>query len=242
MLVIKNVSKQIRAKKILNTINLQVEKGSVIFLLGRSGVGKSTLLRIISGLETIDKGEISLDNTVLNKENVHQNVGIVFQHFNLFPHLSVIRNISLVLEKVYKQSKEQAQQKALHLLKMYKLADKTNSTIANLSGGQKQRLAIARTLATQPKVICFDEPSSALDPHLTNYIAEQIKQLAHDEKIIIIATHNINLLLNPYIDGTVYLMHEGSIVESAQTTELKNKTAHAPRIQKFIDGSLHEEN
>ena len=236
MLKIENLTKTFHSKKILNDISLIVKKGEIALFLGSSGVGKSTLLRILNNLETVDSGVISLDNSLLDLTTINKThtIGMVFQQFNLFEHLTVEQNITLPLEKVLQKSTTQAKQIAHDLLKKYSLADKKNSYASQLSGGQKQRLAIARALAMQPKIICLDEPTSALDPVLTTYIANNIQQLAQDGYIVLVATHDTDLLKK--LNCTIYLMSEGSIIEVAQSDVLKNNPDQFSRITKFIAG------
>jgi ABC-type polar amino acid transport system ATPase subunit len=236
MLKLEQITKIFNGKEVLHAISLTVRRGEIAVLLGSSGVGKSTLLRILNNLETIDTGTVTLDGAPLDLAKVNQThtVGIVFQNFNLFEHLTVQQNITLALEKVLKQSSSQAQETATTLLKQYGLADKAQQYISQLSGGQKQRLAIARTLALKPKIICFDEPTSALDPLLTSQIAREIQDLAQQGYIILVATHDTTLLER--LQCTIYLMESGSIVETAPSQQFfANKNAY-PRIASFVAG------
>lgn len=161
MLSIKNISKSYHNKKILDDVSLEVQKGEIAVLLGASGVGKSTLLRILNNLETLDNGSVSLDGKTLDISTVNKThtVGFVFQNFNLFDHLTVLENITLALEKVLNKSVKESNTIAHELLAHYGLADKAKSYVSGLSGGQKQRLALARTLALKPQVVCLDEPT-----------------------------------------------------------------------------------
>lgn len=240
MLNINKLSKIIGNKKILNQVSLNVAKGQIAFLLGESGVGKSTLIRILNDLETYDSGTISLDGKPLDKSNIHQLVGMVFQHFNLFPHLTVQENITLALEKVQKKSSKDAHAIAIGLLKKYKLEDKAHLAINSLSGGQKQRLAIIRALALNPEVICLDEPTSALDPALSTHVAQQIQELANEGRTVLVATHDMGLVLNDNLKGTVYLMDAGSIVEQATTTDIKANPERFKLIMQFVTGTSNE--
>src|SRR5438445_5916723 len=182
MLKISHINKSYNTKKILNDISLTVKKGEIALFLGSSGVGKSTLLRILNNLETISSGAIYLDDASLNLSaiNTTHTVGMVFQHFNLFDHLTVEQNITLPLERVLKKNSTDAHIIAHTLLQRYGLIDQKNKYAFQLSGGQKQRLAIARALAMEPKIICLDEPTSALDPVLNSYVANNIQQLDTD--------------------------------------------------------------
>jgi len=236
MLKIDKLTKLFNNKTILNNISLSVKQGEIALFLGASGVGKSTLLRILNNLETINSGTISLNNTPLNLAtiNMTHTVGMVFQHFNLFDHLTVEENITLPLMQVLKKKSIEALNIAHDLLKQYSLLENKNKYAAQLSGGQKQRLAIARALAMQPKIICLDEPTSALDPVLTSYVASNIQQLAHDGYIVLVATHDTDLLAK--LNCTIYLMSEGSIIETAQSDMFKNNPEQFPRLKKFIAG------
>lgn len=238
MLKIKDLCKSFGAKKILDHVSLNVAKGEVAVLLGSSGVGKSTLLRVLNNLETLDAGTIELDENPLELAKISQThtVGMVFQHFNLFEHLTVEENITLALEKVAGKTKEEAHKIALQLLKHFGLDDKANNYISQLSGGQKQRLAIARTLALKPQIVCLDEPTSALDPLLTTYVAQNIQQLAKEGYIVLVASHDINLL--DKLDCTIYLMQAGKIIESAKSSDFKNNKAQYPILSKFVAGNI----
>lgn len=194
VLEIKEISKSFNKVKILDEFSLEVNAGEVISITGPSGAGKSTLLRLINGLEKIDSGEIIINNNIIkNKMNKQTNldIGLVFQDYNLFPQYTVLQNITLTLTKVLKMKKEDANKKAKELLIQMDLLEKINSYPYQLSGGEKQRLAIARTLATNPKILCFDEPTSALDLKLVKQIFEIIKELAKEGKAILIVTHDI---------------------------------------------------
>ena len=194
ILEVKEISKSFKKIKILDKFSLSVEEGEIISILGPSGVGKSTLLRCINGLEKIDSGEIIINgNKIKNKISKQSNldIGLVFQDYNLFPQYSVIQNITLTLTKVLKVNKEESIIRAKKLLSQVNLENKIDSYPYELSGGEKQRLAIARTLATNPKIICFDEPTSALDPKLVKQIFKIIKELSAKGKAILIVTHDI---------------------------------------------------
>jgi len=194
ILEIKEISKSFNKIKILDKFSLDVEEGEIASIIGPSGIGKSTLLRCINGLEKIDSGEIIINNSkIKNKisKQINLDVGLVFQDYNLFPQYSVIENITLTLTKVLKIKKQEAIEKAKELLLQMDLLDKIDSYPYELSGGEKQRLAIARTLATNPKIICFDEPTSALDPKLVKQVFKIIKKLANKGKAILIVTHDI---------------------------------------------------
>lgn len=238
MLKIIDLCKSFHGKKILDHISLDVAKGEIAVMLGQSGVGKSTLLRVLNNLETPDAGTIELDDKPLDlaKISTTHTVGMVFQHFNLFEHLTVEENITLALEKAVGKSKDEAHKIAMTLLKHYGLDDKAQKNVSQLSGGQKQRLAIARTLALKPKIVCLDEPTSALDPLLTTYVAKNIQELANEGYIVLVASHDIALL--DKLNCTIYLMQAGKIVESAQSTDFKNNKDKYPMLSKFVSGSI----
>lgn len=197
VLEVKNISKTFNENKVLNKFSLSAEEGEIISIIGPSGVGKSTLLRCINGLEKIDSGEILINNKSLKRKKdkiskqANLEIGLVFQDYNLFPQYSVIKNITLPLTEVLKIDKKEAIIKAKELLEKMDLLSKQNSYPFELSGGEKQRVAIARAIATNPKIICFDEPTSALDPKLVKQIFKIIKELAKTGKTIIIVTHDI---------------------------------------------------
>jgi polar amino acid transport system ATP-binding protein len=237
MLKIDHITKRFDGKTIINDVSLHVNKGEIAVLLGASGVGKSTLLRILNNLETVDTGSFSLNGVPLDLKTVNQThtVGFVFQNFNLFEHLTVEENITLALEKVLKKSKKESHAIAMQLLEHYGLADKANAYPADLSGGQKQRLALARTLALKPNVICLDEPTSALDPLLTAYVANIIQELANEGYIVLVATHDTSLLER--LRCTIHLMKHGKIVESATSKELSEHPRSFEHIRKFISGT-----
>jgi ABC-type polar amino acid transport system ATPase subunit len=240
MLKINNVSKIIKGKAILKDISLTALPGEVTFLLGESGTGKSTLLRVLNGLEKYHSGTITVDDKIVDASNVHTLVKLVFQHFNLFPHLTVQENITLALKHVLHKASQEANHSAQELLKKYKLIDKANSSIKSLSGGQQQRLAIARAEATNPYIICLDEPTSALDPFLTSHVAKQIQELANEGRIVLVATHDMNLVLSNNIHGMIHLMHQGEIIETASTEEIKSDAKKLKKLLPFIKGALPE--
>lgn len=194
VLEIKEISKSFNKVKVLDNFSLEVNTGEIVSIIGPSGAGKSTLLRSINGLEKIDSGKIIINNNIIkNKMNKQTNldIGLVFQDYNLFPHYSALKNITLTLTKVLKMKKEDANKKARNLLKQMNLLEKIDSYPYQLSGGEKQRLAIARTLATNPKILCFDEPTSALDPKLVKQIFKIIKEFSKEGKAILIVTHDV---------------------------------------------------
>ncbi len=227
MLQVKHFCKTINGKSILNSISLNVNQGSIACLLGGSGAGKTTLLRVLSGLENVDSGTLSLGESPL----VYKSVGMVFQHFNLFDHLSVKKNITLALT-LQGVSDREAATIADRLLEKYGLSEKHDASITSLSGGQKQRLALARTLALQPKVVLLDEPSSALDPLLTSQVASHIQDLANDNRIVILSTHDIGLVER--LDCHLYFMQHGTIVEDASKEVFNKNPARFPCLSSYM--------
>jgi polar amino acid transport system ATP-binding protein len=208
-------------------------------LLGSSGVGKSTLLRVLNNLEPMDSGSIELDGIQLDTAQIHKqhHVGMLFQHFNLFEHLTVEENITLVLRNVLGKSAQEAHLIAGELLRHYGLDDKAKLSVHRLSGGQKQRLALVRTLAIKPRIICLDEPTSALDPMLTTYVAHMIQNTAQQGYHVLIATHDT--LLVEKLTCTIYLMEHGSIIESAHSKTFFSAQSSYPRIAAFVQGKYN---
>ncbi len=230
MFQVKNLSKA----PILKKMSLEIKKGEIAVLLGGSGAGKTTFLRVLNHLETLDEGICLLDGVPLDLSLVGKEatIGMVFQHFNLFEHLSVEENITLALMKQQGKSKEKALFIAKSLLERYHLADKAKMNVKTLSGGQKQRLAIARAVALEPKIICLDEPTSALDPFLTQEVARYIKELASENRIVLITTHDMSLL--QALDAKVFFMQGGEVVESAEKKEIEANPHLYPLISSFL--------
>jgi|GEM_PF-1085857 len=234
MLSIKNLSKHYHEKLILDDVSFDVNPGEVVVFLGKSGVGKSTILRILSGLESIETGTI----TTKGKDLVSATVGMVFQDFNLFPHLTVEENITLPLIKIAHKTEAQAKEIVNKLLAHYELSAQASLMPNGLSGGQKQRVAFARTLALQPKIICCDEPTSALDPMLTSKIAQEINSLAKQGLIVIVATHDTELIKQ--IKSTIHLMQSGKIIETASSQEFQENPTKFPFIKNFTQGGTFD--
>lgn len=218
MIQFKNVHKWFKDLHVINGVNLEIQKGEVVVVCGPSGSGKSTLIRTVNQLESIQEGEIWVDGinvadakTDLNK--VRAEVGFVFQHFNLYPHLSVLENIILSPMKVKKQSREQAEKKALELLERVGLAHKKDAMPSQLSGGQQQRVAIARGLAMEPRVMLFDEPTSALDPEMVGEVLKVMKDLAESGMTMMCVTHEMGFARE--VADRVIFVDQGQIVEMA---------------------------
>lgn len=237
MLTINNLSKSFGNKKILDNVSLNVEQGAIAILLGASGVGKSTLLRVLNNLETPNAGSVILDGKPVDLKTVNSThtIGMVFQQFHLFDHLTALENITLALEKVQGIPQQQAQRQATDLLNHFELQDKAGCYPRDLSGGQKQRLALARMLALKPRIICLDEPTSALDPVLTAHVAETITKLANEGLTVLITTHDISLV-NHLKTATIHLMDKGVIIESAPHGAFTQQSEY-PCIAQFIAGA-----
>ena len=208
LLEIKNLKKSFNDNVVLKDISLSVEKGEVLAIIGPSGSGKSTLLRCITDLEQEDSGVIQFDGTF----------GLVFQNFNLFPHHSVMKNITNAPNKVQKRDKKEVFEHARDLLKKMGLEDKEDAYPCELSGGQQQRVSIARALAMNPDILFFDEPTSALDPELTGEILDVIKELAAEHMTMVIVTHEMAFARN--VAGTIIFMDGGVIVEEGSPDEV----------------------
>ena len=196
MLVIKKLNKSFKNNHVLKNISFNLEKGEIGVILGKSGAGKTTLIRSLNGLEQFDSGEIVIDNEVLNNSNDIQSkkgrIGMVFQNFNLFPHMTVLQNIIEAPISIFKIPNDEAIKKANELLTLVDLDNKGNFYPFQLSGGQQQRVAIARACALMPKVLCFDEPTSALDKETTQNIIKIMKKLKNQGMTILIITHDID--------------------------------------------------
>lgn len=194
MLKVENLKKSFGGRQILDNVNFTVEDGNILTIVGPSGAGKTTLLRCITGLEAADSGTFLIDGQPFDPQNLQSTdtvIGVVFQDFNLFPHLSVMENLTLAPVMVLKQDKKAAEQKALNLLEQLGLKDKENLYPYQLSGGQKQRVAIARALAMKPKILCYDEPTSALDPNLRDEVAKLIIGLKQQGVTQLVVTHDM---------------------------------------------------
>ena len=220
LLEIKNLKKSFGENEVLKDISLNVDKGEVLCIIGPSGSGKSTLLRCITNLETQDSGDIDFNGTF----------GLVFQNFNLFPHHSVLKNITNAPIKVQKRNKDEVYKSARDLLKKLDLADKEDAYPCELSGGQQQRVSIARALAMNPDILFFDEPTSALDPELTGEILKVIKDLAAEKMTMVIVTHEMSFAKK--VADTIIFMDDGFIVENGSPEEVF--ASNNPRMKEFL--------
>lgn len=240
MITVKDLYKDFGTLQVLKGINDTVEKGEVVVIIGPSGSGKSTYLRCINRMENATKGQIIVDeenimdsNTDINK--IRQKVGMVFQHFNLFPNMTVLDNIMLAPIQVKKMGKEDARKIAYDLLEKVGLADKADEYPMHLSGGQKQRIAIARALAMNPEVMLFDEPTSALDPEMVKEVLEVIKSLTKDGMTMMIVTHEMGFARE--VASRVLFMDEGKIIESGTPQEVFD-TPQETRTKLFLSKVL----
>ncbi len=235
-----NIQKYFGDFHALKNVNFSVKQGEIVVICGPSGSGKSTLIRCINRLEEIDEGEIFLDgeNIYDKKTNLNQlraETGMVFQHFNLFPHLSILENISIAQIKVKGISKKEANETSLKLLERVGLAHKADGYPNELSGGQKQRVAIARTLAMKPKVILFDEPTSALDPEMIGGVLDVMRELAHENYTIVCVTHEMGFAKE--VSDRVVFMDHGEILEEANPDEFF-KDPKTSRAKEFLQEVL----
>lgn len=226
MIVAKDIYKHFGKVKALDGVSLVVSKGEVVVIIGPSGSGKSTLLRCLNHLERIDRGTIIIDNIPLtdSRTNIHkvrEEIGMVFQQFNLFPHLTVLRNITLAQIKVRRRSPEEAERIARDLLAKVGIPEKADNYPFQLSGGQQQRVAIARALAMSPKIMLFDEPTSALDPEMIGEVLEVMKTLAKEGMTMLVVSHEMGFAKE--VADRVIFMDEGKIVEEGTPETLFNR-------------------
>lgn len=229
---VENISKAFGDKVVLNDLSLTIDKKEVVTLIGSSGCGKSTLVRCIAGLESIQKGKITIDNTeVKNVKSVAGKIGMVFQNFNLFPHYTVLDNVSKPLQTIKKMKKSEADELGRELLKKVHLEDQASQYLSTLSGGQKQRVAIARALAMNPEIMIFDEPTSSLDPELAHEVFETIRDLAEEGQTMIIVTHQINAIKN-FATRVVFLSH-GKIAAQGDVETMFGKSDNE-ELNKFL--------
>lgn len=236
MITIKDLQKSFGDHEVLKGIDLEIEKGEILVIIGPSGSGKSTILRCMNLLETPTSGDIIFEGKSLvdkntNIDEVRQNIGMVFQHFNLFPHKTILENVTLAPITLKKMSKEEAEKKAETLLKRVGLYDKKDTYPAQLSGGQKQRIAIARALAMEPDMMLFDEPTSALDPEMVKEVLEVIKELAQDGMTMAIVTHEMGFAKE--VADRVIFVDEGKIIEDNTPEEVFNNPTHE-RTKEFF--------
>ena len=237
MIEFHDVHKSFGSLDVLKGINLKIEKSQVVTLIGPSGSGKSTILRCMNLLERPTSGQVLIAGKDITApktdiQGIRKNIGMVFQHFNLFPHMTVMENMTYAPIRVNKLSKDQAEQKAMELLKLVGLTEKAQSYPGKLSGGQKQRIAIARALAMEPEIMLFDEPTSALDPEMVKEVLEVIKGLAHTGITMALVTHEMGFARE--VSDRVCFIDNGLIVEDADPAEFFSHPK-SERAQNFLD-------
>ena len=237
---VKDLHKSYGQTEVIKGVDMTVRKGEVICIIGPSGAGKSTILRCLNGLERASSGQIvvnghDLGDPHVNIDQVREQVGMVFQHFNLFNNMSVIDNITLAPKLVHHETDEQARAHAMELLKTVGLAEKADAMPKSLSGGQKQRVAIARALAMEPDIMLFDEPTSALDPELTGEVLRTMRQLADEHMTMLVVTHEMGFARE--VASRVVFMDGGELIESRPAAEFFANPEH-PRTRAFLDSML----
>ncbi|MDF2680507.1 MAG: artM [Brevibacillus sp.] len=237
MIKIEGLSKRFGNLDVLHDISMEINKGDVVAIIGPSGSGKSTLLRCMNLLETPTKGSIFIKGEDITKPktnimSVRQNIGMVFQHFNLFPHMTVLQNMTYAPMKVKGASKEAAEQKGIELLTRVGLREKVDEYPGKLSGGQKQRVAIARSLAMEPEIMLFDEPTSALDPEMVKEVLHVIQALAHTGITMALVTHEMAFARE--VADRICFLDGGKLVEDAKPAEFFQKPK-SERARQFLD-------
>lgn len=243
MIRVENVSKKFDKTRALKNVSLEVNKGDIISLIGPSGSGKSTLLRCIHGLEHVDTGKIYLDDEWMNPEDEKKfreqrnRMGFVFQHFNLFPNMSVLQNCKLAQVEVLNKTDEEAEKIALKYLERVGLLDKKDAYPNNLSGGQKQRVAIARALCMNPDIMLFDEPTSALDPEMIKEVLEVMKDLGKQGMTMVVVTHEMGFART--VGTRVVFLDQGEIVEE-NTSEKFFENPQSDRAKDFLSKVFYE--
>ena len=240
MIDVKHLKKSFNDLEVLSDINETIDEGEVVVVIGPSGSGKSTFLRCLNLLEIPDSGEVWVDNEQINVpgvdvNRVRQKMGMVFQHFNLFPHLTVMENITLAPVKLGKMTKEEAVKKGKELLATVGLSEKADAYPAQLSGGQKQRIAIARSLAMEPEIMLFDEPTSALDPEMVGDVLDVMKKLAKSGMTMVVVTHEMGFAREV---GTRIMFMDGGLVMESGTPEQIFDNPQNERTQLFLSKVL----
>ncbi|KGM26641.1 amino acid ABC transporter ATP-binding protein [Photorhabdus luminescens] len=241
MISLKNVSKWYGQFQVLSDCSTEVKKGEVVVVCGPSGSGKSTLIKTVNGLESIQQGEILVNDIKVNDKNTNlaqlrSKVGMVFQHFELFPHLSIIENLTLAQIKVLNRDKKTAEEKGLKLLERVGLASQANKFPSQLSGGQQQRVAIARALCMDPIAMLFDEPTSALDPEMINEVLDVMVKLADEGMTMMVVTHEMGFARK--VASRVIFMDEGKIVEDSKKEDFF-ANPKSDRAKEFLAKILH---
>lgn len=252
MIKAENIVKSFGTHRVLDNVSLEINKGEVIVIIGPSGSGKSTLLRCFNGLEEIDSGQVIIEGELFASRNINEEdavssrkkrliakkLGMVFQHFNLFPHRTVIENIIEAPVTVNKMKKDQAVSMAERLLEKVGLSDKRDSYPSRISGGQKQRVAIARALGMNPDIMLFDEPTSALDPELIGEVQKVMIDLAREKMTMIIVTHEMRFAAQ--LADRILFMDEGRIIADDKPEKIFSNPDH-PRIKAFIEKTEHRQ-
>ncbi len=241
MITLENVSKAYGTFQVLKDCSTKIEQGEVVVICGPSGSGKSTLIKCVNGLEPFDSGtirvdDISVSDTKTNLSKLRMRVGMVFQNFELFPHLTILQNLVLAQRKVLKRSADEADAKARGLLTRVGLADQATKYPTHLSGGQQQRVAIARALAMDPVAMMFDEPTSALDPEMINEVLDVMVELAREGMTMLCVTHEMGFARK--VAHRVIFMDEGKIIEDCPTEEFFTNS-RSERAQRFLAKILH---
>ncbi|EOI05332.1 amino acid ABC transporter ATP-binding protein [Enterococcus faecalis] len=240
-ILVEHLVKKYGDNTVLNDINVSINEGDVVCVIGPSGSGKSTFLRCLNQLEEASSGDIIIDGANLTDKNtdinqVRQHIGMVFQHFNLFPHLSILENIVLAPTDLGRLSKDEAEKKALELLERVGLADKKDAYPDSLSGGQKQRVAIARALAMNPDIMLFDEPTSALDPEMVGDVLGVMKDLAKQGMTMVIVTHEMGFAKE--VANRVMFIDDGNFLEDGSPEQVFENPQN-PRTKDFLDKVLN---
>ena len=237
---VENLKKRFKDNKVLNGISIDIHEGEVVCVIGPSGSGKSTFLRCLNRLETITSGTVIVDGYQINDKKINinqvrQNIGMVFQHFNLFANMNVLQNLMLAPVDLKKMTKQEAAENALALLERVGLADKADAFPHQISGGQKQRVAIARALAMKPDLMLFDEPTSALDPEMVGEVLTVMKELAREGMTMVVVTHEMGFARE--VADRVIFIDDGVIIEEGTPEELFGNPKH-PRTQDFLNKVL----
>ncbi|WP_218957783.1 amino acid ABC transporter ATP-binding protein [Facklamia lactis] len=237
---VKGLKKSFGKHQVLKSIDMSVNKGEVVCIIGPSGSGKSTLLRCLNRLEKINGGTVVIDGVDITSPDIdinkaREHIGMVFQHFNLFPHLTIRQNITMAPVELNKMTQEEADQEAERLLEIVGMSEKADVYPASLSGGQKQRVAIARALAMKPNVMLFDEPTSALDPEMVGDVLAVMQDLANDGMTMVVVTHEMGFARE--VSDRVIFMEEGYVIEDASPDQVFDHPAEA-RTKEFLDKVL----
>lgn len=242
MIKVENMTKQFNSLKAVDDVSLEIKKGEIVCLIGPSGSGKSTVLRCIHGLEKPEKGAVYLNDQLLDPKEEHyrelrNKMGFVFQHFNLFPNMTVLENLTLAPIQVMKKSKEEAKEIACQYLKRVGLLDKKDEYPNKLSGGQKQRVAIARSLCMNPEIMLFDEPTSALDPEMVIEVLEVMQELAKEGMTMVVVTHEMGFARK--VGTRVVFLDQGEIIEE-NTSEEFFANPQSDRAKDFLSKVFYE--